>query len=425
MSYHTGFLYLSNGFGNPVEVINEARTAALLSVAGGPLFTNVDLYAACPGLAYEPCTMAADGSVTSWVALSTGATNAPWYSATNTASTEAYGFYVEEWTGLDGALHARSVAPRSGPRGGAWFGPQSSAHRVMALNVILVGASERGLNYLFRWLESTLLACCDPCDKPSLFIREFCPEGDLDEGIGRADGVVLLEGPTWASPPVEEAGCYLRRASFTLGAESPCFFRSPEDGTSGTSLASAMPVPPDGADLGVVDRTLVVGTSLHVSCAVTAPDYGVSSPIVTISSSLLFYPGSDVAMVLPDLRIVGYLNPDGLAVSALDAMYPIGVILLTGIRAGQEVLVDVGAQTILMRSPYESLEWGDGSSLIDLGVSQGYPTFGDSTATYRRWFGFDNCHNGVVVVEPNLTYATALATSWDVSIQTCVRFGCC
>lgn len=439
MSYHQGFLYLSNAYGNAVEIINEARTAANLRTAinaGVKRFGDVLTEAGCDALAYAPCTMAADGSVTSWSVLSTAISAAPWYSASVPASAEAYGFYIEEWTGLDGAHHGREIT--SYGRNGASFGVQTSAHRTMALNVVLVGSSDRGLNHLFRWLESTLLGCCDPCNKPSMWIREYCTESaDLTDGVARADGVALLSGPTWESPPVEDAGCFLRRVSFTLGAESPCFFREPVAGTTGTALKSAFTATVDALEAPI---GRFVGTSLRQAVAMPVPPYGMVSPRITISSPLQFRTGGLSKRVLPQLRIVGLANPAGASLSDPGRMYPIGCILTSEytLEAGQELVIDVGAQTVNVRAPHTSLEWTNGDSAIfvpptaDFIPVSGfeYPTFGSSSDRYKRWFGFDNCIAGVVVVEPNATPNTAwvtdmLVSQWTVTIESVVRFGCC
>lgn len=439
MSYHQGFLYLSNAYGNAVEVINEARTAANLTTAitaGLNMFSDVLSQAGCSALSYTPCTMASNGTVTSWATLSTAISAAPWYSASVPASSEALGIYIEEWTGLDGAHHTRDVTPYG--RSGASFGSQSSSHRTMAINAVLVGSTERGLNHLFRWLESTLLGCCDPCNKPSMWLREFCTSSaDLTDGVARADGVALLSGPTWESPPVEGEGCFLRRVSFTLGAESPCLFREPVAGTSGTGLKSAFSVvsPSVEAPIGKF-----VGSSVRQTVTMPTPPYGIVSPRITITSPREYQADGTLRLV-PQLRVIGLVNPAGASLSNPGAMYPIGCILTgeSSLRAGEELVVDVGARTAMLRDPHESLEWSNGASAIFAPPPSafafvfggfGFPTFGSSGDRYKRWFGFDNCVTGVVVVEPNLVPDSAwvtdqLVSSWTVTIESVVRFGCC
>lgn len=432
MSYHQGFLYLSDGFGNPVEVINEARTAAGLAAAGGYGFHDVLADAGCSGLHYNPCTMASDGTVTSWTTLSTATTAAPWYVAGVPASAEAFGFHIEEWTGLDGGVHSRAVTPGGNSRGGAYFGPQTSAHRVMAFNVLLLGSTDRGLNHLFRWLETTLLDCCG-CSKPSMWVREYCPGApDLDptDGLARLDGVALLAGPEWEAPPVEDGGCRIRRASFTLGAQSPCFFREPSTVVTQVSLKSAITATTTDAP---ADQVKWIGTSPQAVGVFTGPAYGNVSPIVTISSPY------EAGKFLPVLRVVGYANPAGLTTPRIVEMPVVGAMVLgsasgVGIPAGEEVVIDFGARTVKRRNPFTSLEWSDGSDLVRLGtyldgsaVNDDYISFSGSTSLYRRWISF-GCDDGVTVVEPNITPSSSTlstyATTWTTVIKSSVRFGC-
>jgi len=428
MTYHQGFLYLTNAYGTPVEIINEARTAALLQDAAAnttSVFSNIADDADCPGLLYAPCTMASDGSVTAWQAIDTDITAAPWYSSTEPASAEACGFYIEEWTGLGGGHHARSVTPSGTAQGGAYFGRQSSAHRVMALNVFLVGTSERGLNHLFRWLESTLLLlCCGGTgDKPSLWLREHCPDlSDLSAGLLRADGVALIGGINWESPPVADQGQYVRKASFTLGAESPCLYRAATSLATGSALGSVFDSHSVGHTFDPADCAEFVSTSVWTAAAVTPPPYGTASPIVTITSP------PENGKYLPPLRIVGYLNPAGAALTNPCGMYPIGALILGrafgSVPAGSEVVIDFGARSVLYRTSATDLEWSDGSVLVDFEQNRAPSSIG-ADATLPRWFGFSSCDAGVVVVEPNiLATGSPTAAAWTVEIQSAVRVGC-
>lgn len=444
MSYHVGFLYFANTYGNAVEVFNDARTSYNLTTAinsGVKRYGDVLRNAGCEGLNYVPCTMSATGTVTSWQAMTTGPTQNPWYSSSSAASLEAYGFWVEEWTGLDGAHHARSVNPLGVARGGARLGRQSSGSRTMAINVVLVGSSERGLNHLFRWLESTLLACCDPTNNPSMWIREFCPTNsvsDITEGLARADGVALIGPLEWADPPMEDAGCFIRRASFTLGTESPCLFREPVAGTSGTQAKSAfrtnttnlINVQADPARM-----TEFVGTSLRTAVNLPVPSYGMMSPRVTITSN--YETSGALRLVLPQLRIVGFANPANVASTLPGSMTPIGCVL-TGeavIPSGSTVVIDVGAGTATYTDPFGELGYQPADFMISTSsvpiytYSYAYPSFLPATAKMSRWFGFSNCDIGSVAVEPNTvpsqTNLAKLASSWTVTIESVARFGCC
>lgn len=439
MSYHVGFLYFANAWGNAVEVFNEARTTYNLTNAinsGVKRYGDVLKNAGCEALNYVPCTMSSTGSVTSWQAMATGPTQNPWYVASSAASLEAYGFWVEEWTGLDGAHHVREVTPIGGGRGGAVFGRQSSSHRTMAINVVLMGSSERGLNHLFRWLESTLLNSCAK-DSPSMWIREFCPTNsvaDITEGLARADDVALIAGLEWAEPPVNDGGCYIRRASFTLGTGSPCLFREPVTQASSSPLRSDHPslstTDLDNATYNA-DLARFIGLSVRVAATMPTPAYGSVSPRITISS--LRSPGR----VLPQFRIVGLTNPAGASTSEPYRMYPVGCVVTAegSMEAGCTYIIDVGTGEAFKQSTYKSLEWMPAPEIFATGESPNwsygvpYPSFLGPDGRLKRWFSFGNCDSGVVVVEPNAiplsTYLTSNVPSfWTVTIESVARFGC-
>jgi hypothetical protein len=441
VSYHQGFLYFSNAYGNAVEVVNHARTAALMQAAiNSGLASRFGMVLAnggCPALNYNPCTMATDGSTTSWAVL-TGpglVANAPWYRASSAASAEALGFYIEEWTGLDGSHHGREMVPFGAARGGGMPGKQVSGPRVMAFNVILIGRSNRGLNYLFRWLESTLLACCDPNDSSRLWMREYCTDSaDLTDGLAYTDDVALVAGPTWESPPVDDGGCFLRRVSFTLTAGSPSFFREPTTVASGTGTtvslgtfggATALPLP----------LTRNLGLAARIAGSMVQPEYGLVSPIVTITSNYTTSPTGG-RTYLPRMRIYGLLNPTGLPATTTDLsrMYPIGALVLDNIPSGSKLEVDVGAGKVWITDYPTSLERINGMWTVQPTA----PTFATGSvllpdtvgARLPRWFSFNNCQDGIVVVEPDTspTLADALSVicpSWSVTIQSSMRFGSC
>lgn len=377
------------------------------------------------------------GGSTGWQLIDTNASGAPWYVTGNTASTEGYGFYIEEWTGLDGAHHSRAITPYGPGRGGATFGRQTSAHRTMAINVLLVGASNRGLNHLFRWLESTLLSSC-ACDNPSMWFREYCPDvSSLTDGLARADDVALVGPVQWESPPLEDAGCFVRRASFVLASGSPCLFREPVTLTTATStLASwqTVPVPPNGPEsLSASYRTISSGvwasTNTRAIGTVTPPAYGSTAPYILISSPA----GADSTYVLPQLRIVGYLNPADMVSTDIDAMHPVGGLVLNGVPAGAEVIVDIASAKVLMRIPSKSLEWEPADNLIAIrlgsagSIYESHISLRGPDAGWKRWFSFENCDEGIVVVEPNRYYQVGegpFVSQWTVTIGQHDKFGC-
>lgn len=427
MSYHIGFLYLADVYGNPVEIINEGRTIANMKTAqfaGFRPFDSMLAYAGCPGLMYHPCIMASNGVVTSWTPLDTDITDAPWAS-TDPAFRDALGFFIEEWTGLDGAHHTRGTTPLGNPPGGARFGPQSARERVMAFNVTLVGKSARGLNYLFRWLESTLLASCSPCETNSLWFREHCPDGYtatlLEEGLCRMDEVALIAGPTWESPPVEEAGCYLRRVSFTLAAGNPCAYRIPATASTNTATwAATGSLSPSLEQLAPCG--LFVGSSMQHAVTVTPPSIGLTSPVVTITSPYLDVSGSPgVQATLPDLRIVGFIDDAGIGSFRPCEQRRVGLFTIAGVPSGSELVIDCSTGTATVRNLYTDSEWTDGSQYIKANADY------DTTYTGRRNISFPPCRGAYVVVEPTLTGAgggSGTGVTWSTSVAMVSRFGC-
>lgn len=419
MPYHVGFLYLSDAYGNPTEIVNEARTLDALDHAGCAQFGNVYDGERLIGLRYHPCSMASDGSVTEWAALDTDVTAAPWYDGTE-ESTEAYGFVIDEWTGLDGSPHRRAVRPRGARRGGATFGPQYQNERVMAFNLVLLGASERGLNHLFRWLETTLLATCSPCETNTLWMREFYPTGfsptELEEGLARLDEVVLVDGPTWTAERVVDAGASLRVCSFTLAAGDPCFRRLP--GASSTETGTPTVVGDGAAPPNCADFDGAAGT---LRLSLDAPGYGAAYPLVKFNFA------NDAAVgphyYCPPYRIVGYLD-DGSGVPLPCQQQQRGFLVLDNVPIGSEVIVDAGSMTAVARCVAQGVDWYDATKYLVPQVSY----YGGVARTPVTTAGCRKLH---VVIEPGTTdlasprnagvvqIAEVTITAWPV-----VRFGC-
>lgn len=348
-------------------------------------------------------------------------TTNPWYNG-STASTEAFGFFVEQWTGLDGAQHSREVAPSGQRKGGAYFGPMTDSGRTMKMNVLLHGSSERGLEYLFRWLEQTLLNCCDPCGWQTAWIREFCPTDatvDPNEGVARLERVALIEGPTWEAEPVPDGSCYLRRVSFTLVAGDPCMYREPISNGSGIStLASITPV----SSLTPASCAKWQGTNLRVQGDLTIPQYGSAAPILRILS-----PGESTGSTrksLPVLRIAGYADPNLTDDPCRGNL--LGELVLEGSgSSGLELLVDMAQRRVLYRTTPGGGPWLDGSRFIGRALK----------SNVRRWWSVEQCANGYFICEPafeNLltsridptSYSTCVST-WMVTAYSGARFGCC
>lgn len=418
-SYHNGFLYLSDGFGNPVELINHARTAYNLTAANHPAFRSVLDSGGCEGLEFNPCEMASDGSVTEWTAVDMAAD--PWGVAG--AAAEAFGFYIQEWTGLDGAHHARASTPVGA--GGARFGPLSHRQRVMSLNVVLVGSTERGLNHLFRWLESALLTTGDSGCLGSMWLRDICPGGltdaELEVGLLRADDVVLVDGPSWVSPPAMDSGCYIRVVNFTLVAGSPCLFAVPASSSTTAITAPALSASTIPAYFAACNEWS--GSVARVSAAVTAPAFGMASPLVKFSSPLEVAAG--VRKVIPAYRIFASVDDEGTAVLNPCTQRHLGMVIVQNLPSGYEMVVDCSDGTAQARDLHGDRQWYDGAQFIanNFDISTGYGG--------RRSVSLPaQCANGWFVVEPALNgdvymgMGAASVSAWTITLQAITRVGC-
>lgn len=418
MTHHVDWLYVSDIFGNPSEIVNEARTAAILSDAALAVFSDVTTQS-CPALHYAPCSMDASGAVTEWVLIDHDITAAPWYDG-SPASAEGFGFYVEEWTGIDGAHHAREVIPRGSGYGGANFGPQVSRERVMALNLLAVGRTERGLNHLFRWLETTLLRSCSADGTGTIWLREFCPEGttdgDLEEGLCSSGQVALIAGPEWVDLSIEGAGRFVRRLTFTLAAGDPCLRRVPGAAVESTCVRADAPAIPDAT---ITPCAHYEGTSLQVIEPLDIPAYGYGSAIVTITSPKETTAASDPAV--PSLRIFALLDVAGTGVAEPCWQQRSGYIILSGLPGGYEAVIDCGDASIMVRDLYGSAEWFDGAQYIQPAA------IWDESHVGRRTINISQCAGAFLVVEPAFPGEVSidgLSTTWTVAVQSSSRFGC-
>lgn len=418
--YGPQFMYLSDGLGRPREIVNGARLSENITIAAiGSRFSNPLQDGGCFALGFEPCTTNPTTlASTAWDPVDFSEEAAPWFNGTD-ASRDAMGFWIEEWTGLDGAHHGRSVTPVGNNRGGARFGPQSHRHRVMKINLLLHGRNAEACNYLFRWLEHALLATCSPCSTEQVWFREFDPgigtdPDDLERGVARLTGCALVEGPTFEADPVPSSACYVRRASFTLVASDPCIYRVGQFGDNddiGTvSVKSIDPI--------VAGPTYWVGQGMQVSIPSPSVDYGQGAVIVNIQSDVMV--DTDGRVGLPDLRIVGYRDPFNVGFGRADQAYPIGELVVTGeATSGLEIVIDLAERSIRYRE-MTGFEWHNGSHLV-----------ADGTPGLRRWWSWEACAPGFVVVEPRyvgllntrMNLASNLA-GFTVQVDTVSRFGC-
>lgn len=423
MSHHVGFLYLADAYGNPREVINEARTLLALSNAGCAYFSNVYAGERIEGLGFHPCSMDGDGAVTEWVALDPD--SPPWDDG-SLAAADAYGFVIDEWSGLDGSVHRRPTRPRGPLRSGAGFGSQYSAERVMSINLVLVGGSEEGLNLLFRWLESTLLATCSPCETNTMWLREFHPGDDLEAGLVSLKDVVLVEGPTWVAESSVREGAHIRFCNVTLAAGDPCFRRVPGETVTETGRPSPIPLAeiPLGDDSeNIPDCADFEGAAGTATISLAAPSYGEAYPIVTI----LHHPNAlDAEDGAAPLRIIGFVD-DGSGVPAPCSQRRRGFIAVDAIAAGTEIVIDCANLTAMARNQYRGIGWYDGSHHL---VPDVVPYGG----VKREPITTANCSMLHVVIEPGrrglapvvfLNDAGSVSgEGWTVTMQAASRFGC-
>lgn len=423
--YGQQFLYVSDVLGTPAEIINGARTSRrMISQAGLP-FMNPTPNGGCDVLTLEPCTTTVSGGTTlvrtSWAPVDFAVAAAPWYKASVPASSEAIGFFIEEWTGLDGGNKARQATSIGSFRGGARLGPLGNGARVMKLNVLLHAATERGLNYLFRWLEQQLMDCCgSPYADRSIWYRESCPLLSAPtEGLVRMNGVGLVDGPSWESQPTDRSGCYVRRCSFTLTAGDPCMYADDIDVATGSSDISGVVL---SATQTTAPAGMWAGTNRRVTAVMPTAVVGRVAPIVTISSTLETRT-TGVRKPLPDLRITGFVDPGG-GTPDPSVDYPVGELVIAGsASAGLVIEANLASRRVRYRDPNADNQWYDGSRFIAPVLSGAIP---------RRWVSFDSCQAGYVVVEPLFTglacrYDTSAdpVSAWTVDVNAVEFQGCC
>jgi len=441
MSYHHGWVYWVNALGDATEFVNHARTAAYLTTLD--CFSGVsDVldYGGCQAYAFAPCIEDATTlAVTTWqpygfTVPSDESEPAPWWDGVPfSASSEAIGMIIEEMTGLDGAQHSRGISPVGGRRGGSRFGPLGNTHRTIKMNMLIMGTTERSLEYLFRWIEDQLMSCCGPtCTDMSMWIRTFCTDIDnIEDGVYRLYDVALLEGPSWEAPPVESRdGSWMRRISFSVGTGDPCMYSPNSVVSTGTldisniiaTNANFMPFPvlhskpisciaPCDSFTGL--ERLLVGINTAV--------VGQTAPVVRIRTS--------AAGGCPELRIVGLEDVHGYGSLTNSCTGRVtGQIELARLPANAELTIDFGRRTITY------------SDSTTNGEVPGWAFVTPSTGSRKRWASFARCDTAYTLVELNsrcydgvttpgtiyddtgavMTFADPTIDIWYVS-----RIGCC
>lgn len=456
-AYHSQFVYFVDEVGYMTEFINGARTGFNLSRItnqAGARFGNADVQAGCRALRYRPSKIAVTPPSTitceSWELLDYSQAAMPWYADWGIAPPgTAYGLYATDITGLDGAHYSRDSVPLASRRGGASYGPLRNDARVCKFNCLLLGATEIDLEHMFRWVEQSLASCCGTGGNEGggMVFRRYCPDltgyddgalanealttGILTSGLTMARGAVLLEGPTWESPPTENSGCYLRAISFTIGFADPCLYVVDEtqgtqtavDLTAGTFTTRLNALYPAGdTPLPLQARpdawsALAAMPAYPIQVVRTRADYiGTASAVVTVWSNAEPYIGS--WKMLPDLRIVTYLPISNNNSTDPGLAHRVAEVVLAGVPSGQIVEVDMHRQTVRETGSWDTREWSDASGYLRRVV--GAP----------RWAG-TNCNGAFIRVEPasvdqtkTLQTAGTLASGYQVKVLPGTHFGC-
>jgi len=243
MSHHHQWLYLKGAPDRIVEIVNGARLSAYLTnldMLTGCRIGDVLDYGGCEAYRYEPVCGDYDEPVT-WEPIINADPEtdpSPWYDARWPESGDGLGFWIEEWTGLDGSSINRPTSS-AGPYN-TTLGRIGAGGRVMKLNLLVLARNEKAIEYMYRWLESILLSYCSSCQTDEMYIRRYCaPDIETpEEGVVELRNVGLVGPITWEAPPIEALGCVMRRMSFTLMAGDPCMYTLSGDAVTPISLAN-------------------------------------------------------------------------------------------------------------------------------------------------------------------------------------------
>lgn len=384
------YLYFDDG-AQPREIFNGARTMAYLANYSCNLFTQKT--APCNILTVDPC----DDTPLNF----TDTTTAPWYDGVpGSPSSNAYGFWINEWVGMDGS-NIRRAATNLYPRG-ASFGPLGQAHRVWKMNVMLFGADEVALEDLFRWLEESLLACCQP--GVTAWVRTTCPDGyDDDYGLVHVVDLQLLEGVTWISDPADGYGCQVREVTFTLGVGDPCLYGPPENCVEDEPFPEAVL-----CDIGISGMFGCPSdpdafADWRICCPVTGRRIGVTAPVVVLHNT-------STTDFSPPMRVIGVTNFfDSGCVVGTNAIF--GEVRVAGIPPQSELMVDCARRRVLWRRLGFLGPWESGYVYLDrsLLAVPDYPANG--------------CDDGMIFVEP--TTITSSLADLTVTVDMVSRYGCC
>lgn len=395
-----GWLYFQDASGRLHEVINHARTLSYLrnsDLGCGTIAVERDV---CPSFYYDACE---DWEPLEFITPS-GDNPAPWWDGiANSPTSDAYGFWITEWTGLDGGHHTRTVTPRGVRGGGGILGPLSSRHRVMKMNVRMFAGSECAMDEQFRWLESMLLNLCDPCATVSAFVRTCCPpnpEVAPEYGIYSLDAVGLVEGPSYIDD-FDGMECLVRNVSFTLAAGGPCLYSLPDE-IAADETFDAMTY--DDCDLYTligIGNDCSTFSAERLTFPMPSMNAGLVAPIIRVRNTGT---STSVPFVVKGFVDPGSIGPDP-CIRAVTAE-----MQFDGLPPHSDLLIDAPHTRILYRARETDSIWIDGSPFLitSPSIAPNFPYF--------------NCPGGWISIEPlHLLGNTANLTF---TVETQLRVGC-
>ena len=400
MTYHHGWAYIEDADGPWRELFNHARTAAYLSrstALGCGTILNVLDDGGCEAYRWAPTadvlteestgTPLLDESTGEWLIEGDGisptgwlqrtftspATDpAPWYNASFPESGQALGFWITEWTGLDSGHIQRQMTQRGNYGAGGTFGAMGSMGREMGFEVILLGESEAALDYLYRWLDATLSSVCATCATDTLVLRRTCPDVNILtpdtvlDGVVEMRGVGLIAGMQWGAPPVERAGCFIRRVNFTMGATDPCMYGLCTDVPAVQTINWDACM--TAANLSVTRTNCRPNCSEMSSLCRTVFDYTINDPSGG-APIIELVPPDYMGATIP-IRIRTYANPNNLTPAQLCGAPLLAELYVASLPQYTELRYDVPGRRVEIRNAGTG-DWINGFGYLgpnDVGV---------------------------------------------------------
>lgn len=405
------YVRVANGIGSNTDPI-QGTTAFLFDGAknldglatGATSFTASSGQTVTVNRSGTPSSAVVASTYGTWVAktyVSPTADPAPWYNAAYPESANAYGFMLEEWTGLDDTHITRSSTPWGGYGGGTLLGAASATGRTMAINMMLFGASEEAVDYLFRWLGSTFNAVCATCDTDTMLIRRYCGStANPEAGVAELRRVGVNRGLSWESDIADWGNCQIRRASIILEAGDPCMYLPEAAPTVTSSTITNLNACFNDVDVTVnAARSICRPTcsELETTCrstySWTVTPMAAVGPIIVFDNpaSQLSYPFR--ATVYADPNAVGASNPCGLEI--------IGQIYVRALPPWSTMTWDVAGREVRYR---------DASTGGDVATS----TYLEPNDPPNRRYFAQGCAQAHLVVEPATLCATSLGSNqWE------------